>query len=76
MYLNGIDWADEKHTIVILNAFSKEISAFEIPHSFDGIEQFKKRLNDLSIPVSNAICFIETSRDLLVSLKFLYLLPY
>jgi len=67
MYFIGIDWADEKHTIVILSESNKEVSAFEIPHSFDGIEHLKKRLKDLSIPVSNALCFIETSRGLLVS---------
>ncbi|MDN8588146.1 transposase [Paenibacillus sp. 11B] len=67
MFFVGIDWADEKHTIVILVECSKHISSFEIPHSYEGIKEFIERLDELSIPVDNAYCFIETSRGLLVS---------
>jgi len=67
MYFIGIDWADEKHTIVILDESSIEIASFEIPHSYDGIIEFVERLKQLSIGTENAYCFIETSRGLLVS---------
>jgi len=67
MYFVGIDWADEKHTIVILDEVSRHITSFEIPHSYEGIKEFIERLDELSIAVDNAYCFIETSRGLLVS---------
>jgi transposase len=67
MFFVGIDWADEKHTIVILDEVSRDIASFEIPHSYDGIKEFTEKLKELSIPINNAYCFIETSRGLLVS---------
>lgn len=67
MFFVGIDWADEKHTIVILDEVPKHIASFEIPHSHDGIKEFTERLKELGIPEDKTNCFIETSRGLLVS---------
>lgn len=72
MYFVGIDWTDEKHTIVILDEASKHFASFEIPHSYDGIKEFIERVDELSTPVDNAYCFIETSRGLLVSALLQY----
>ena len=47
MFFVGIDWADEKHTIVILDEVPKHIASFEIPHSHDGIKEFTERLKEL-----------------------------
>lgn len=67
MYFVGIDWADQKHTIVILDESSKNIASFEISHNYGGIKEFTEKLAELSIQVHDASVFIETSRGLLVS---------
>jgi len=50
-----------------LDEASRNIASFGISHSYNGIMEFTKRLNELSICSNNAYCFIETSRGLLVS---------
>ncbi len=67
MYFVGIDWADQKHTFVVTNDYAEELAAFEVPHSFAGLMEFKERLASIGITPSEAACFIETSRGLLVS---------
>lgn len=67
MFFVGIDWADEKHTIVILDEISTQVASFEIPHTYDGLREFTEHLKELHIPKDKTYCFIETSRGLLVS---------
>ncbi len=43
MYFVGIDWADQKHTFVVTNDYAEELAAFEVPHSFAGLMEFKER---------------------------------
>lgn len=66
-FVVGIDWADQKHTFVVMNENASELAAFEVPHSFAGLMEFKEKLGSIGISPAEAACFIETSRGLLVS---------
>ncbi len=67
MYFVGIDWADQKHTFVVMDQNAQELAKFEVTHSFVGLMEFKERLGSIGISPFDAACFIETSRGLLVS---------
>jgi transposase len=46
----GIDWASERHAVCVLDDAGTTISAFEVTHSADGLEQLVVRLRRLGDP--------------------------
>jgi hypothetical protein len=49
----GLDWASQKHNVVVLDAGGKVLEKFEIQHSASGWQQFRQRLAPYgSIPIA------------------------
>jgi transposase len=46
----GIDWASERHAVCVLDDAGNRITAFEITHTADGLDQLADRLRRLGPP--------------------------
>jgi transposase len=46
----GIDWASERHAVCVLDDAGTTLSAFQVTHSADGLEQLVARLRRLGDP--------------------------
>jgi transposase len=58
----GLDWASQKHNVVVVDAGGKILEKFEIQHSASGWQQLRQRLEPYgSIPIA-----IETNQGLAV----------
>lgn len=66
MYFVGIDWADEKHDIVVMDSSGKVITNFQIPHNAEGMEQLKRQLLKVSAKREDFTCITETKNGLMV----------
>ena len=67
MYYVGIDWADQKHDIAVVDATGYEIiSNMEIPKNYCGFEQLLDTLRGLSQTTRDFKIGIETPHNLLV----------
>lgn len=63
MYFMGIDWADDKHDICVLDSTGQVIRDFQIPNDNRGTDILRKRIQRLDGPVK---ILIERSDGLLV----------
>jgi transposase len=71
MYYVGIDWADQKYDIVILDDQGhRALKYFTIPKSHDGFYNFLDRLRKLSLEPRQIIFGIETANNILVDFLF------
>ena len=66
MIFVGIDWADTKHDIVVMDGEGKELDCFTVAHSKDDIENLKSRLLKHEQNPESICCFLETKHGLLV----------
>jgi transposase len=58
----GLDWASQKHNVVVVDAGGKVLEAFEIEHSASGWKKFREQMAPYgSIPIA-----IETSQGIAV----------
>lgn len=66
MLVAGIDWADDHHDAVVLGTDRKQVAAFRVAHTAEGLTQLCQRLRALAGDPKEMACIIETSHGLLV----------
>lgn len=62
----GIDWADQSHSLCILDETGNKLHAFDIPHGQGGFETAHERIAKYSQSTSDAPVAIETKDSLIV----------
>jgi len=62
----GIDWADEHHDVHVTDDSGAALESFRIPHSYDGVEQMRKRLSKSSGNPERILVAIESHQGLLI----------
>ena len=77
MYYVGIDWADQKYDLVIVNDKGKYMfPKFEIDKSDDGFHEFVNKLRKLSLDPADFKIGIETPQNLIVDFLLVKLSSY
>lgn len=66
MYYVGIDWADDKHDIHILDDQGQTVKALVIPHKAEGFQTLLDRAQELTPDKDQVVFAMETSQHLLV----------
>jgi len=66
MYFVGIDWADQKHAVAVLDETAEKILGFNMEHNNDGFVTLEKSLLKISSSRENFAIIIETNNGLLV----------
>jgi len=62
----GIDWADDHHDVHVTDNSAAILDSFSIPHSYEGVEQFRKRLGKFSKKPEEILVAIESHQGLLI----------
>lgn len=66
MFYVGIDWADQKHHVFIVDEEGREIEVLVIPHDYKGLSRLRDSLRKLAAPKDQILIALETSKGLLV----------
>lgn len=66
MYFVGIDWADQKHDVLVIDQAGENIKKFRISHNAKGFQSLKEQLLKLNSDYEQFACMIETRNGLLV----------
>jgi transposase len=64
-----IDWADDHHDAVVIDATGKRVAALRVPHTADGLSKlvaFLQGIGDVRENPEHLACIIETSHGLLI----------
>lgn len=59
----GIDWADDHHDVYVTD---KLLDRFTIAHSYQGIQELKKRLAKFEVTPENTFVALECHQGLLI----------
>ena len=62
----GIDWADDHHDVYVTDDSAKQLDRFAIAHSYQGIEELKRRLAKFEAVPEKILVAIECHRGLLI----------
>jgi transposase len=62
----GIDWADVHHDVYVTDAAAQALDSFTIPHSYQGMEELKKRLMKFSSNAEDILVAVESHQGLLI----------
>jgi transposase len=73
-YFVGIDLADRKHDVCILDSSGNVQKEFVVPHSPEGIDQVLQEIHTFSTNLSNIIISAETSKHLFI--QYLHAMGY
>jgi transposase len=73
-YFVGIDLADRKHDVCILDSSGNVQKEFVVPHSPKGIDQVLQEIRTFSMDLSNIIISAETSKHLFI--QYLHAMGY
>ncbi|HEY7416075.1 MAG TPA: IS110 family transposase [Ktedonobacteraceae bacterium] len=66
MWYAGIDWADAKHDIVVIDETGRRVASLQVEHTASGLNKLISFLRDLA-PLDQIACIIETKHGLLIS---------
>jgi transposase len=69
MWFAGIDWADTKHDVLVLDERGHRLGVRPVPHSVEGLNELNDFLMAISGPDRQAemACIIETNHGLLIT---------
>lgn len=70
MYYAGIDWADDHHDCVVIDAAGKRVGALRVGHSVEGLGQlvvFLQGIGGEAADPEQLACLIETNHGLLIA---------
>jgi transposase len=69
MWFAGIDWADTKHDILVLDEKGHRLGVRQVPHSVEGLSELNDFLTAITGPDRKAemACIIETNHGLLIT---------
>jgi transposase len=66
MWYAGIDWADTKHDVVVIDEAGRKVASLRVEHTASGLNQLIRFLRDLA-PLDQIACIIETKHGLLIT---------
>lgn len=70
MWFAGIDWADQQHDVVVLDAAGQRVGQLRVPHSAAGVEQliaWLRQIGDIATCPEHLACLIETTHGVLIT---------
>jgi len=70
MWYAGIDWADQHHDAVVIDAGGKRVATTRVAHSAEGLGTlvtFLKGIGDVTDHPDHLACILETNRGLLIT---------
>lgn len=69
MWYVGIDWADDKHDIMVLDEAGQQVGKCQVQHTVEGLGELSDFLQAISGPERKAelACIVETNHGLLIS---------
>ncbi len=69
MWYAGIDWADTKHDVVVLDETGHQVASKRVSHTQAGLSDLTKFLEGITGPAQKEqlVCVIETNRGLLIT---------
>jgi transposase len=69
MWFVGVDWADTKHDILVLDEAGHKLGSRQVAHTVEGLTQLKEYLTSISGPDRKAdmACIVETNHGLLIA---------
>jgi transposase len=69
MWYTGIDWADEHHDAVVLDAAGSQLASLHVTHTPEGLNQLTSFLQDItgSDGKQQMACIVETTHGLLIA---------
>ena len=70
MWFAGIDWADQHHDVVVLDAAGARVGQLRVPHSAAGVGQliaWLRQIGDVSTCPEHLACLIETTHGVLIT---------
>src|SRR5262245_9764995 len=72
MWFAGIDWADQHHAVVVIDAAGRRVGQLRVPHSAAGVQQlvsWLRQLGDGEVArcPDQLACLIETSHGVLIT---------
>jgi transposase len=70
MWFAGIDWADQHHDVVVIDAAGERVGQLRVPHSAAGIDQliaWLRQIGDIATCPEHLACLIETTRGVLIT---------
>jgi transposase len=62
----GIDWSEEKHDLVFMNASGVDLASLTIPHSLEGLQQFDATRRKLGLQPEDCRIGLETAHHLIL----------
>ena len=62
----GIDWSEQKHDVVFLNAAGATLAQFEIPHSVEGLLRLDETRWRMKLSTDDCVVGMETAHNLLI----------
>jgi transposase len=70
LWYAGIDWADQHHDVVVIDATGQRVATTRVAHSAEGLDAlvtFLKGVGDVAAHPDHLACIIETNRGLLIA---------
>ena len=65
MWSAGIDWADTKHDVVVIDETGRKVVSLRVEHSASGVSKLVRFLREIA-PVDQMACIVETRHGLLI----------
>jgi transposase len=62
----GIDWSEQKHDVIMMNAAGAALAQFEIPHSPEGFLQLDETRWRMKLALEDCVVGLETAHNLLI----------
>src|SRR5215469_8015907 len=71
MWYAGIDWADEKHDILVIDEAGQQVGTRQVKHTVEGLGDLTDFLQAISGPGRKAelACIVETHHGLLITAR-------
>jgi transposase len=70
MWFAGIDWADQHHEVVVLDAAGQRVGQLRVAHSAAGVEHliaWLRQIGDIAACPEHLACLIETTHGVLIT---------
>ena len=67
MFYVGIDWADQKHDVCVVDEKGERVVNFTIPHTAQGLSKLHHRLSMITPNRDDLLLALETDKGLVVS---------
>lgn len=67
MFYVGIDWADLKHDVCVVDEKGGRVVNFTIPHTAQGLSKLNRRLSMITLNRDDLLLALETDKGLVVS---------